>query len=190
MQASAQRSKAPLIETLMQRPVGHAPFLHDSPDRAALAVALTSLDFAEQRGEPAILAQALTHVAYCYQQVGMSAHRRWYLQQALRFSAMLSAVDTSVDTLCELAEASVDCTDDFDDETDGPRLAHQARDQARDHVYEAARLARRSADPQWEVTVLLRISDLLDQMGDHDDAVSLQRRALGLISNGAVQPKG
>ncbi len=171
----------------MQSPISHTPLQRESPSRVALGVALSSLDFAEQRGEPASLAQALTHVAHCYHQVGMTAHRRWYLQQALRFSSMLSSVDTSVDTLCELAEASVDCTDDYDDEEDGPRQAHKARDQARDHLYEAARLASRSADPQWEVTVLLRVSDLLDRMGDHDDAISLQRRALGLISRGAVQ---
>ncbi len=189
MQAFAHRSKAPLINTLLQSPPGHSPFLQESPDRAALGVALTSLDAAEHRGEPACLAQALTHVAHCYHRVGMSAHRRWYLQQALRFSAMLSAVDTSVDTLCELAEASVDCTDAYDDEEDGPRQAHKARDQARDHVYEAARLASRSSDPQWEVTVLMRVSELLDRMGDHDDAVSLQRRAVGLISNGAVHTR-
>ncbi len=160
----------------------------ETVERAALARALGALDNAEQRGEAASLAEALTQVAHCYHQVGMAAHRRWYLQQALRFSAMLSAVDTSVDTLCELAEASLDCTDEYDDEEDGPRLAHKARDQARDHVYEAARLASRSADPQWEVTVLLRVSDLLDRMGDHDDAIGLQRRALGLISDGVVQP--
>jgi tetratricopeptide (TPR) repeat protein len=163
----------------------------ESPLRAALRLALAALDAAEARGEAARLAQALTHVAHCYHGLGMTAHRRWYLQQALRFSRLLSAVDASVDTLCELAEAAVDCTEDLvmDDNgeiDDNPRRAHSARDQARDYLYEATRLAAHSADPQWEVTVLLRVSEQLDRMGDHQDAISIQERALHLISAGAV----
>ena len=65
------------------------------------------------------------------------------------------------------------------------RLQHQEAerhgDQARDHVFEAAQLAGRSADPQWEVTALLRLGAVLDSLGDHDDAAALQRRALALI---------
>jgi hypothetical protein len=30
--------------------------------------------------------------------------------------------------------------------------------------------------------VLLRVSDLFDRLGDHDDAIALQCRAVGLIS--------
>lgn len=159
----------------------------ESPARKALALALSNLDSAEHRGETALLAQSLTHVAHCYHVLGMSAHRRWYLQQALRFSNLLSAVDTSVDVLCELAEAALDCRDDFDAEEEDGRREHSARDQARDCLYEATRLVSRSADPQWEVTVLMRASELLDRMGDHADAIAIQQRALGLISARAAQ---
>ena len=41
--------------------------------------------------------------------------------------------------------------------------------------------ARSVADPQWEITVLLRVSDVLDRCGDHDDAVALQSRAMRLM---------
>ena len=59
---------------------------------------------------------------------------------------------------------------------------HRLRDSARDHGFEAARLALRSADPQWEITVLLRVSDLFDSLGDHDDAIALQCRAVELMT--------
>ena len=36
-------------------------------------------------------------------------------------------------------------------------------------------------DPQWEVRVLLRISDVLDNCGDHAEAVTLQDRAVALL---------
>ena len=38
-----------------------------------------------------------------------------------------------------------------------------------------------TADPQWEVTVLLRVADLFDRLGDHEDAIALQCRAMGLM---------
>jgi tetratricopeptide (TPR) repeat protein len=156
--------------------------------QAALATALAELDAAELHGEPARLAESLADVSRCYATIGMAAHRRWYLQQALRFSALLAAVDTSVDLLCELADACIDGSSASGEESDDPQQARCSRDMARDRLYEATRLAARSADPQWEVTVLLRVSDLLDRMGDHEDAVAIQRRALDLINRGAVQP--
>jgi hypothetical protein len=60
-----------------------------------------------------------------------------------------------------------------------------AMERARDHAFEAAALARQASDAHWEVKVLLRVSDVLDRCGDHDDAISLQTRALTLMSHEA-----
>jgi tetratricopeptide (TPR) repeat protein len=158
----------------------------ESPVRRNLSQALAELDAAELAGSAARLSQALAQVADCYHAAGMASHRRWYLQQALRFAALLGAVDARVDLLCQLADAY---SDDAQGEVEAgdQRKAHAARDQARDHVYQAAQLAGRSADPQWEVTVLLRLGSILDGLGDHDDAAALQRRALALIEGAAEQ---
>ena len=51
----------------------------------------------------------------------------------------------------------------------------------------AAAVAGQVADPEWEASVLLRISDVLDRCGDHDDAAQLQVRALRLMS-GSLYP--
>ena len=158
----------------------------ESPVRRNLSLALADLDAAEQRGEAVHLAQALAKVADCYHAAGMASHRRWYLLQALRFAALLGAVDTRVDLLCQLAEA--DAEDTRSESSDSPndsRRTHNARDHVRDHVFQAAQLASRCADAQWEVTVLLRLGAILDTLGDHDDAAALQRRALALIADAA-----
>ncbi len=155
--------------------------------RRNLTRALADLDAAEIQGGAARLSQALAHVAECYHAADMAAHRRWYLQQALRFAALLGAVDTKVDLLCQLAEACVDDVRVGADDTNDARRSHGARDLVRDHVFEAAQLAGRSADPQWEVTVLLRLGGVLDGLGDHDDAAALQRRALALITGNSTQ---
>jgi len=48
-------------------------------------------------------------------------------------------------------------------------------------------MALQSADPQWEIAVLLRLSDLFDRLGDHDDAIALQCRAAGLMTRQAIR---
>jgi hypothetical protein len=48
-------------------------------------------------------------------------------------------------------------------------------------------MALHSADAQWEITVLLRLSDLFDKLGDHEDAIVLQCRAAGLMTRQAIR---
>lgn len=152
----------------------------DDAARDAFRDALSALDEAEAQGEPMALCQALARVGRCYHDVDAAGPAENYLQQGLRLALSLGAVDASVDLLCELAEVSALAADQLT--VQDPRGAHAARNRARDHAFEAARLAGRSADPQWEVTVLLRISEVLDNFGDRDDAIALQCRALGLMT--------
>ena len=150
--------------------------------RQALRDATFALDAAEAVGEPAVLSQILAHVSACHRRLGALAEAVWYAKRGLQLTRSLSAVDASVDALCELAELAIERADGLDAQ-DESRGAHRLRDSARDHGFEAAQLALRSADPQWEITVLLRISDLFDRLGDHDDAIVLQCRAVELMTH-------
>ena len=67
------------------------------------------------------------------------------------------------------------------DGEDAERQARNARDLARDMAFEAARVATHASDAHWEIKVLLRASDVLDRCGDHDDAITLQTRAMELM---------
>lgn len=148
--------------------------------RRALRAALAQLDAAEAQARPHAMAAALGHLGRCYRELrelDVAAH---CLRQALPWAAMLGA-DSQLDVLCELAETTLDASEDSDDAAQARAL----RDQARDHCFEASRLCAHSADAQWEVTVLLRVSDVLDRCGDHDDAIALQCRALELIASHA-----
>lgn len=150
-----------------------------SSSRDALDAAIRALDAAEARRRPVDMVRALTQVGHGYRALAETAAAERYLQQALRWARTLGAVDASVDLLCDLSELAVDQA------TDAPldrAEARAARDRARDHGFEAATLARQCADPAWEITVLLRVSDVLDRCGDHDDAVALQCRAIDLIA--------
>lgn len=150
--------------------------------RDALRTAVEELDDAEAAGEPARLSQALAEMARCHHQAGALSEADWYARRGLVVARGLGAADASVDALCMLAELSFERAENLDAQEDAPRAVHRLRDAARDQAFEAARLAQRAADPQWEINVLLRVSDLFDRMGDHDDAIALQCRALGLIS--------
>ena len=82
--------------------------------------------------------------------------------------AALAEVATNV---AELAQASGEPSD----------AVRGARSRSRQHAFEVARLAGHTADPQWELKLLLRASDVFDRGGDHDNPVQLQRRALVLM---------
>lgn len=152
--------------------------------RQELRDAAAELDAAEDAGEPARLSQALARVGRCHRRLGGLDEADWYTRRGLHLSRSLSAVDATIDALCEVAELTIDRAAALDRQGD-LRGAQRLRDVASDHGFEAARLALCSADPQWEITVLLRVADLFDCLGDQDDAIALQCRALGLMTGAA-----
>lgn len=159
----------------------------DDKARIDLRAAVSTLDTAEAAADPALLSQALAEVSRCHRAVGALAEADWYAKRGLAVARTIGAVDASVDALCHLAELALERAERLDDQ-DETRGAHRLRDAVRDHGYEAAQLARHTADPQWEVTVLLRVADLFDRLGDHEDAIALQCRAMGLMGGTDLLP--
>lgn len=151
----------------------------------SLRLAVRLLDMARTRNRPAELAQAHAQVGRCYKALAAWPTAQSYLEQGVRWAYVSSALDLAVDLTCDLAEVAC-CAAESQESCDS-LAAHHMQEAARDHAFEAARLAGQSSDPHWEVKVLLRVSDVLDRCGDHDDAISLQTRALTLISHDASQ---
>lgn len=156
------------------------PKLPYGPARVALDLAVRRLDEAELHREPIEMTEALAGLSRCYRSISAWSPALDYMQQALRWAHVSGGLALRVDLLCELAELAV-ATADAILAPEGPE-ARAAYECARDHAFEAARLAVHAADAQWEIQALLRISDALDRCGDHDDAITLQTRALTLIS--------
>ena len=128
------------------------------------------------------MCQALAQVARSLKALGAFGTAETYLAQALRWAAMLPGIDARVDLMCELAEVSCAAADAEQAAGEDDRRAGRiARERARDQAFQAAALAGQTADAQWEVKVLLRISDVLDRCGDHEDAATLQNRAISLM---------
>jgi tetratricopeptide (TPR) repeat protein len=150
-----------------------------SAARSALREAAVALDVAERYQHPLEMCLALAQVARCYRALQAHEAAESYLGQALRWSRTLGAADQAVEILCLLAEAG--CALAEQSGSADSRRAHAALERTRDRAFEAAGLAARVADPDWEIKVLLRISDVLDRCGDHDDAVELQSRAMRLM---------
>jgi len=150
-----------------------------SAARSALREAAASLDVAERHGHALEMSLALAQMARCYRALQAPEAAESYLEQSLRWAHALGAVDQAVEVLCQLAEASLLLAEQCGH--DGSRRCHAALERTRDRAFEAAELASRVTDPQWEIKVLLRVSDVLDRCGDHDDAVELQSRAMRLM---------
>ena len=157
-----------------------APALPYGPERTALDLAVRRLDDAERQREPAAMSEALAGIARCYRALAAYPTAMDFMHQALRWSHALGGVDQRVELLCEIAELSCETADAVSGE-DGERQRRLARDLARDMAFESARVAAHAADPHWEIKVLLRASDVLDRCGDHDDAITMQTRAMSLM---------
>lgn len=152
--------------------------------RTALDLAVRRLDEAELTRDPAEMSEALSGIARCYRAMSAWSAALDYMQHALRWTHAVNGVDQRVGLLCELAELACSAADAA--ETSDPQASRAARDSARDRSFEAARFAMQASDPQWEIHVLLRISDVLDRCGDHDDAIALQTRAMTLMTRRAA----
>lgn len=150
-----------------------------SAARAALREAAAALDVAERYRNPLEMCLALAQVARCYRALQAHEAAEACLGHALRWAHTLGAADQAVEILCLLAEAG--CALAEQARGSDSRRRYAALERTRDHAFEAAALVGRVADPQWEIKVLLRVSDVLDRCGDHDDAVELQSRAMRLM---------
>lgn len=149
------------------------------PARSALREAAVMLDQAERQAQPLQMSLALAQMARCYRALQALGPAESCFERALAWARALGAADQAVELLCLLAETA--CAAAELQPRDGSTQRHAALERTRDHAFEAVSLARHVADPQWELKVLLRISDVLDRCGDHDDAVQLQSRAMRLM---------
>lgn len=160
--------------------------LGDGAARDALRQAMHHLSDAERvqgsHRAPA-LCQALTDAARALAGLHAYGPAESHLAQALRWALQMGGHDLSADLHCAWAEVATNAADLA--QAQGERACGRAaRDRARDHAFEAARLAGLATDPNWEIRLLLRASDVLDRCGDHDDSVLLQQRALVLMGMG------
>ena len=155
--------------------------LSDESARTVLRLACKVLDAAEASGSAMAISQALASVAHAYRTLRAFAFAEGCLEEALRLARGVPSTDWTTELLCRLCEAAVQLG--AAQEEDEAGSGHAARERARDHAFEASQLAARVADRDWEVQVLLRVSDELNRLGDLDDATGLQTRALRLMSS-------
>ena len=179
----------PQTRSNVHHPVGlsaDGAALGDGAARDALRQAMRQLGDAElvagNHRAPA-MCQALTEAARALAGLHAYGPAESHLAQALRWALQMGGHDLAADLHCAWAEVATNAADLADAQGE-PARCRAARDRARDHAFESARLADRATDPNWEIRVLLRASDVLDRCGDHDDAVLLQQRALVLMGMG------
>ncbi len=165
-------------------PIDDATGYADGPPRAALHQALATLLNARDRARPTEMMLALSQVARGYRALDAVAQAERYLDQALRWSALIGAADAEVRLLCELVDVCYDLA--VAAQGDDPPASRAALERMRDHAFAAAARAGHVSDPNWEIKVLLRVSDALNRCGDHEDASNLQARAMKLMQRDAA----
>jgi tetratricopeptide (TPR) repeat protein len=158
-----------------------------STARSALREAAAALNLAERHKQPLEMSLALAQMARCYRALQALGPAETCFERALAWARTLGAIDQAVEILCLAAETSCALAEAHAD--GDARRRHAAIERTRDRVLEITDLAGQVSDPQWEIKVLLRISDVLDRCGDHDDAVELQARAMRLIYGAHTAPE-
>lgn len=143
---------------------------------------MARLDEAERTGCPHALRLAHTSVATCYRAIGALSAGEDSLRHALRAARKAGSNRSIVEVLCELAETACAIAETLHP-ANAPG-ARAARDRARDQAFEASALVLRAADTDWAFAALLRVSDVLNRCGDHEDAAVLQSRALEALRRG------
>jgi tetratricopeptide (TPR) repeat protein len=141
---------------------------------------LSQLHTAQLSGQPHELYEAWLEAARGWVEMGAYGAAEAHFEQALRWSHLLGAADATVQLLCEVAELNAVHAERREREQRGAGRSEMRR--ARAYAQEAARRAGDVADPAWEVTVLLRVSDVLDRCGRHNEALELQVRAVRLMA--------
>lgn len=154
----------------------------------ALNQALALLGSAESRHLPVEMTVSLTSVAHAYKALGELQAAAHYLEKAQRWAEFSGSHDTQVRVGCELAELCSDLADQW--RSIDPPASQDALERMRDHCFQVAQRAASVSDSDWEVKVLLRVSDVLERCGDHEDACVLQARAMRLMvgERGALPP--
>jgi tetratricopeptide (TPR) repeat protein len=173
----------PQSETTMPHtptPLTHEALSFEDPAQGALRDAAAAVEAVTPRCQPLQMSAALMQLARCYADVKALTSAITCYQQALRWARVAGSCDHLVDLLCELSSSSVDLAQALNAQR--PGSGYPALERARDCAFEASALASRVSDAGWEVKVLLRVSDIHDRCGDHDDAVLLQTRALRLMA--------
>jgi tetratricopeptide (TPR) repeat protein len=149
---------------------------HPQQPHEALRRAAAALDAAQAAGVPVRVAQALADMALAYRTLQAWSTAEAYLEMALRWARAGQATDAAVDLLCELCDTGIALA--LQQDALAPGSSQATRERVRDHAFAATGAAAHVADADWEVQVLLRVSDVLNRLGDHDDAAMLQSRAL------------
>ena len=158
----------------------------DSTSSTPLQTALRTLQTLQGGGRPHERLHAHVEVARAYAGEAAWASAEAHLERALASGLAVPAVDARVDLACELAELACRSAESAERaeraESAQRGSGSAARRRARGHAAEAASLAAHVACPAWEIKVLLRISDVFDRLGNHDEAAELQSRAMRLMS--------
>jgi hypothetical protein len=174
----------PLAEAPMQEPLrrlAEPDNTHEAADIAALRTALKAVEQAEASASSQALCHAWLRVGRCWRVLHSPDEAHNSLRHALREARTTRRAHELVQVLCEMAENTCDLAD-VQPEPSSEWL-RMSRDKARDEVFEASSWLLRGGASADAAHTLLRLSDVLNRCGDHDDATVLQARALGWMAS-------
>ena len=148
--------------------------------RELLLSALRGFEAAEMAGDEAQWCEALVQLAHAYAGAGEPEEALALLDRGVQRSQALSSGESGLGMLCDMAELASSLAG-TPDEGDGSEAARAARERSRGCAFEAMRQVARVDDAQLQAAVILRAADVLETLGEDEDALVFRRSAMAQL---------
>lgn len=148
--------------------------------REALMSALRGFEAAEMSGDEDAWCASLVQLAHAYAGAGESGEVIALLEHGVRRTQKSDFGESGLGMLCDMAELASGIADQHRQlGLDEP--ARDAREQSRSCAFEAMRQVARVEDPHLQAAVILRAADVLETLGEDEDAMVFRRSAMAQL---------
>lgn len=164
----------------METPQVRAKSTAANDPREVLLSALRGFEAAEMAGDEDAWCASLVSLAHAYADAGEADEAIALLDQGVRRTQHDDFGESGLGMLCDMAElASSIAGRHRADGREDP--ARDAREHSRHCAFEAMRQVSKAVDPQLQAAVILRAADVLETIGEDEDALVFRRSAMAQL---------
>jgi hypothetical protein len=148
--------------------------------REVLLSALRGFEAAEMAGDEEAWCASLVGLAHAYADAGEEDEAIALLDRGVQRTRCDDFGESGLGMLCDMAELASSIADRRR-AGGGEDPARSAREQSRSCAIEAMRQVSRVVDPQLQAAVILRAADVLETLGEDEEALVFRRSAMAQL---------
>lgn len=149
--------------------------------RELLLSALRGFEAAEMNGDEDQWCEALVQLAHAYAGAGEPEEALALLDRGVQRSQQLESGESGLGMLCDMAELASSIAGAGEPDSGADSAARLARERSRGCAFEAMRQVARVDDAQLQAAVILRAADVLETLGEDEEALVFRRSAMAQL---------